>query len=208
MSIPVTINPGEQWKVVVQTHARDQLGLNIHYFRVVTVTGGVATTAAHLPAIDGNIAPVMTAAMSSTAFYRGTSFQKLTPLPRSDPAIVVVNAGAGTSGAQLLPTQVAGIWTKVTDNVGRSNRGRSYVPFPATTFLHATLGIPAAGYAGKLADIATFFSGLETFTVAGVALRIQWILKPQPVPKDVVDWRVLNQFATQRRRGMFGRTNP
>jgi hypothetical protein len=215
VAVPTVIVVGQVWKASVQTHFANQLGENVYYFRVVSTVGALLTVSGFLAQTDSIYAGFYKAAIPNTGEYRGTLFAIDFPLPRSDPIMIVSNSGAGTGGPDPLPTQVTGIWTKVTAGVGRSNRGRAYVPFPTTVFLAPLTGEPTVGYAGIVADIATAVTGVSTVITGANTTVIQWVLRTKvllPVPaiiyKDIVDWRRLNLWGTQRRRGDFGRPNP
>jgi len=121
--------------------------------------------------------------------------------------------GAGTGGAGNLPTQVSGLisWQSVVG--GRQGKGRSYVPFPWTAALGAT-GVPIVAYQTALADYAGVMQPgfiVPNVGSGGGTLNLKLCthytvgIPTRPFPFDT--FSVPPAFATQRRRGFFGRQN-
>jgi len=175
----------------------------------VTAVGAPPATDQDLgDTLDSSIAAAMKTILSNNASYRGIVTQKIWPVPVAVDVISVANAGSGTSGATALPKQVSGITSWYTALGGRSQRGRSYWPFPATSSDTGD-GIPTGGYVTAIAAIASVIRPLTAIAVGGRTATIQFgiyhrashTLTPITVAQSRTRW------ATQRRRGDYGRSN-
>jgi len=119
-------------------------------------------------------------------------------------------AEAGTAGGDPLPTQVSGIITIQTAFAGRKYRGRMYVPFPSEGMNDVT-GKPSAAYLVLLANLANvMLADPVTLTDGGNSIDLEPILWHRATNTfDVVTSARMNQkWATQKRRGIYGRPNP
>lgn len=188
----------------LQCVCKDQWGINIlHYKRTDAVVPPLPEANVAV-AMDALWAPLLKAAISSEAGYMGLSVRVLNPTGL--PAIVTASAGAGTGGAQVLPRQVSGIITKRTEFAGRSYRGRMYVPFPSEADSD-TFGAPNAGYLGALSNIAIQMVSVVTvgagYSFQPVVYQRANILNSAPI----INYRVNDRFATQKRRGSYGKQN-
>lgn len=193
----------------------DQIGLNVTHWRVVSRGGSGATLAQLAEQLDTNVAAAYRGWIPAQATYRGVGAQNLT----GDPSIeqtATTREGPGTVGAGLLPTQTSGILGWKTASAGRHFRGRIYPPFPRLDFADesgkmnaggaAALGALRAAY--NLLIVATI--GVNTTTMTMVILHRPTDARPIPpnsLTTDVTEKTVDNEFATQRRRGQFGRLN-
>jgi len=159
-------------------------------------------------ALDTLLAPLYKPALSNTATYYGLRVKKIWPLPVFIPVTRHSHTGAGTGDSIPAPAQLSGIITKQTAGVGRSKRGRIYIPFPSTAYLD-TDSTPTATYLTVLGAIApALFAGDTIVGASGTAniLPIIWGRVAHSMA-DVTASRVNDKFATQRRRGEYGRQN-
>lgn len=197
-------------------YSGNQVAINTRYFLVFSLTGSFQPEQSVLNLLDADAAPLYKVALATPASYIGSDIQNITGA-RPYPIQVGTNAnqGNGTGGAVQIPGQVSGIYTLTTLYTGRAYRGRSYIPFPATASTSA--GVPptmSALYQGYMTDIATAFSGLSNVSVGGSTYILQWGLyhrEPETLAGTFtasVNFRVGNAWATQKRRGDFGRPNP
>jgi hypothetical protein len=116
----------------------------------------------------------------------------------------------GTGGSTALPKQTAGLITLRSSVVGKKNRGRQYVPFPATASDQGA-GVPTLLY---LADLIPLGAALRNVTVVGDAgpantadfSPIIW-KKGSPTHAFITSMVVRRAWATQRKRGDYGRLN-
>jgi len=92
--------------------------------------------------------------------------------------------------------------------LGKIGQGRTYVPFPCPDD-NAGDGTPTAGYVTRLANLAVFLS-TDLVIVAGAQTAT---FKPclyrggVDTPRFIQDAVNHDAWATQRRRGSFGRLN-
>jgi hypothetical protein len=152
--------------------------------------------------------------MSPDARWRGAGVRNLTE-PRTLEFASVGLDGIGIAGGTNLPTQVSGLLSLVTGLAGRKFRGRIFPGFPSTAFADVQ-GLQNAAGSVALAGIAAAISTSQTLSVGGISTTMQLFLRhPDLVVSGVrvvqgtpaIGWNVSTRFATQRRRGQFGRTN-
>lgn len=187
-----------------------QVGINVVHYRCVAIAGGGT-----VPFILDNLAASFSQPVAANyavllpniCAFLGTEAQKISPtVSVSDGSDD--NAAQGTIDDDPLPNQVAGLIRWRTSVAGRSGRGRIYVPFP-TELDSATPGRPDPVYVGNLDDLANAMLGTTSVTdgseVMTVALHL-WspTLEQSFAITDVIG---MPKWATQRRRGDFGRLN-
>ena len=94
--------------------------------------------------------------------------------------------------------------------LGPRGEGRTYIPFPSQTDNTGT-GVPSAGYITRCGTLANAY--INTIDITGVGLGsvrllpVLWSPGTPTITRQVVALRVAPAWATQRRRGSFGRTN-
>lgn len=162
-------------------------------------------------AFDAILAPRYITLMSASAAYYGGMYGRMgNPLPKPTDIIVVSNAGAGTTGTVDAPKQAAGLITLKTGFQGRSNEGRQYVPFPALDFV-AAQGVPTAAYITALDALgnvlASRFSFLEIVSGDTIVMSPQIYNVTTHLGREVTTWLSRPAFATQKRRGDYGKLN-
>lgn len=191
-----------------------QVSLNTLYWKTVAETGIGATTLEVATALDVILAPLYKAVMPATSFYRGTSAQYLVP-PINVPQFSIANQGVGVASGNNLPMQASGIVSLRTGLSGVRWRGRIYVGFPPASFADATGAMTAAAGVAYEALATALRAGFTAGIVGNqstLALALRTEVVPNTVPKTYVYNRILFtqvpvRFATQRRRGQFGRVN-
>jgi len=192
------------------------LSLHVLHHRVTFLTGPapgvtIAEIAASLSAIMG---PGYQLLMPASAAYRGVGVKNLMPPPTQE-ATSVVGAGPGVAGGAEIPQQVSYLVNFKTANSGRGFRGRIYPGFVSNVFVNTSGNMNAAGLtaiqlmAATIVGNFTITSGANQTTIQLVILRRQYQKLPLvfPTTADVISITARNAFATQRRRGDFGRTN-
>lgn len=125
-----------------------------------------------------------------------------------------IGNGAGSGTGVNQSRQTCGINTWLTAKIGPGNRGRTYWPFPAISSDVAG-GVPSSAYLSAMTALCTFINDYDV--VAGFTATLQQLLfrpaKPKNVPpipfsdEDIVGFTVRGKWATQRRRGSYGRAN-
>lgn len=201
---------GDIWQVVFRSGLVDQLGLNVRHYRTNSETGTGATAVEIATAISPTFAPLYKALLTNNANFLGVTAQKIRPVPVGMRGGFGGDTGAGTAGTDPLPRQVSGIIRHVTPFAGPGFRGRSYIPFPDENDNTAD-GAPTAGYITRLAALATEMSDQEVIVGAGGTTTIDPVVfrRESNTFSFIVDpSTALGRWATQRRRGAFGRLNP
>lgn len=189
----------------------DQIGLNIFHYKVTTIN--VLPSALSL-LVDRllvlNFDTAMRALISSAAEYRGLMTRILKPT-LSVQFLDSRGAGGGTVGGDLLPRQVSGLLSKRSAVAGRRKGGRFYVPFPGEDDNAAT-SVPTAGYVARLDTLGITLASQLNFGLIGVAVPVIYQRPPRFFPllydtRGIATIRSNPAWATQRRRGSFGRVN-
>lgn len=147
--------------------------------------------------------------ISSDASYLGCSVRNLTTLPLEIAWWAQNGAGVGTMG-DLLPAQLAALVSMRTLRAGPSGRGRHYIPFPGVGAIGAN-GVLDGDYAADVELWRIWATADHTFTDGGDTVTLTpglWALPTSLLTfLPFVDSSVATGFATQRRRGYFGRKN-
>lgn len=157
--------------------------------------------------------PLYAAILPLSATFRGCTLRRI----RSAKSATFYSSHTGTVGTvdeDTLPTQLAPI-IKLTANVaGRRGRGRLYLPFPPVTA--NVLGSVAPGYVADAQDIADAYNtvrvhnDVDTIHVNHFSMAIRHANAPGSTDDtwDLVQTATaLDKFATQRRRGRYGKPN-
>lgn len=205
-------------RVVCWSPVNGQIGVNVSYWVASLVTGIGATPAQFAAAFDGLVFAAYQSFMSSTCAYRGVGVQQVLELPPVE-ATVVTHANPGTAALGALPLQVSGLLGTGTAFSSRHTRGRIYIPFPADDFTDANGDINIAGQT-ILATLANAYganlnlgAGANT-AVMNLTVRSKVLHLGPPVLPPTITYNVVTvvtartKFATQRRRGQYGRLNP
>lgn len=198
-----------------------QVSINTVYLKITNAAGvGTMSEQSMCNQLDVLWAARYKPCLANGATYFGLTVQRVdipTPLPIS--LFSKGNTGAGTGGAGTLPNQVAGLISLKTQNAGRHYRGRIYTPFLPVSASDAN-GLMTAAYVAILqADIASSLQSIEGIvsganTVSGlyqVRTRIKVVGPPVSFITSynpVLVGQAIQRFATQRRRGQYGRNNP
>jgi hypothetical protein len=186
-----------------------QTSINVIHYRVQISVAPDPTTTEASAAIDTLMAPLFKAIVSDQALYRGVGVKKIFPLPATSEGFTIVNAGPGTVTGDLLPRQTCGLIKKQTGLAGRAFRGRLYTPFPGEDSSDVQ-SLPTVAYLAGLTSINTAL--VLTLAVAGGGGG-SWSIQPILWHRSSNTFNVLipglirGGWATQRRRGFFGRPN-
>jgi len=177
------------------------------------------------PATDQDVADQVDAAvaapykdlMPADAAYRGAqcTILNVTPpyLARTIPASANANAGVGVAAGAPMPGQVSGLISLQTTRASRAGRGRTYVGFPAMVHDNGA-GNPTAAYVALLVALAdqiavglSISTGGRTATLVRVLLHTINKFEVVPPPDGIISFVARAKWATQRRRGDYGRLN-
>jgi len=200
---------GALWQLRIACYTPNQVGINVINYRVDAVTGLGALDTEAVDELDNVFDGLYRDVLCAGARYRGCSLQRFRPMPRSVPVTSVTRDGVGNVAGDLMATQVAGIISFRTAFAGPRFRGRIYLPFPseASNFVD---GLPTAGYVVSAGLIAAQIIAPHTVGVTGGTSTLIPILWHRDLNTydDLVAVGARQLWATQRRRGSYGRLNP
>jgi len=184
-----------------------QLGLNTIYWEVSGVSGSGATLLEIAEALSGVWHTHYKSLMGTTATFLGVGVSNITP-PATIEYAYTGDDGAGTATGEPLPTQTAGLISLKTPFAGPRNRGRIYIPFP-TEGLNGSPSEPnGTALIAMVSLAAEIFPGHAILGASGACT-----IAPVIFHRDSLGYTFLDQaiprdkWATQRRRGSFGRPN-
>jgi hypothetical protein len=199
---------GDIYKVRFACMLGSQLGLNIRHYRTVAEPLGPVPVSAIADAFDFEFAPLYKPLLVDNAEYLGVGVQLIVPAPPQLESFVVIRRGFGLAAGDPLPTQVSGLISLRTAFAGRRFRGRSYIPFPPEIYNDET-GTPTAPYNTALAALALEQTQelTVTFVLQSTTLRPVIFHRTTSTSTDVTAAIPRDGWATQRRRGIFGRAN-
>jgi len=147
------------------------------------------------------------AVLSTDATFSGVKCFQLTQPPTPLGGIATDPASGGDAGG-ILPGQVCGITSYRTLLTGRAYRGRHYLPFPSQANVD-TDGTPSTTYLtdaniwqGKYRTYGPLTVGAVTATFVPIVFH-----KASGTHTVIGDGFAKKKWATQRRRGDFGRLN-
>lgn len=199
---------GDLYQVRIITQLGDQAGLNILHYRVTAQTGPDPTLLSIANNLDGQFRASYVANLSATAQFRGVGVRKFRPVPISPETVSNVGPVNGGVAGDALPRQVSGIITLKTAFAGRAFRGRVYVPFPAESDNTSSF-VPTNTYVLNLTLIGNairspgpIVSGPDSLTLALTIFH-----RRQGTNDLVTSIQSRTMWATQRRRGSYGRPN-
>jgi len=191
----------------------NQVSVTTFHHRVDAATGPICTDVDFLTAWDTIYAPEFWGLLNNNASYLGSTVQILSPGPLGLLRKSIVGAHVGIGGADALPTQTSGLIRWGTNQGGRAYKGRVYMPFPSEQ-ANNTTGYPVAGYIVGLDAIGNEYVNHTAWTLNGGNQTIVPVLVHRknkagvtPLPTQISSWQSSNQWATQRKRGAFGRPN-
>jgi len=187
-----------------------QIAVANRHWKVLSFTGaGIIQFQDVANLIDTDFAPCIKPLLYNGAEYRGARVRRLFPVGLDGWQGTNANSGFGSGGAVGLPKQTAGLIRFNGQTLGKHGMGRWYVPFPSTT-ANETDGKPTAAYQ-TLLDTLGSQAVINPYdvTVAGTTAH----LTPVNFDRVAVTTYPVNQYtssdrwATQKRRGDYGRTN-
>jgi hypothetical protein len=187
----------------------NQLGL-CHMDYVITAIGGVGLDLGEIgTAADSFYRPLVVPLMGPNTSYRGNVVSTLPPLATWAPA-TTADALVGSAGDLALPSQVSLLISKKTAKGGRKFRGRMYIPFPGRDLEDMSAPGQLTGPAAtNLTNLALALEATYTRTVGINSVTFAPIVYHKvTLNNDRVTICVPSiTFATQRKRGSYGRTN-
>lgn len=203
-----TLTPGDILRASIWSTDAEQAAVNVLHYKVQSVGGVPATDADFATALDQTIATLYKAIINNNAFYRGVEAQIIWPPPTRVAVSATGGAGAGGSGVTSLPRQSAALTQWKTAIAGRHGRGRSYWPFPSST-ANTLDGVitPATLVAIQALNVALLNFGLFTIALRTATVALIVYDRVAHTGQNVTQSVTTNKWATQRRRGTYGRAN-
>lgn len=200
---------GEDIEVTIFCDDAEQIGVNVVHYEIASITSaptyeGLAT--AFSAAVAGAYKPWL----HDDAAYAGLKIRRILTLLSPMPWFSSTDNGLGQSGTRV-PRQLAGLIRKRINAAGPKGRGRLYAPFPGGDMVTGG-GVSAAGIAqlGVIEDVL-FNQGtnLTVVTGGGNVVLTPMMLARTPAPgfSPIIQTSISGEFATQKRRGFFGRPN-
>lgn len=207
--MPTTLALGDIIRVRAASYTANQQGINVVHFRVSSVNGSSQTDLQVATALDTAMEGRYKAALSAQARYRGISVQKIRPLPVTFPQIVTANDGVGLVAGDLMSTQTSGIISSQTNLAGPGFRGRAYIPFPGEASNDVD-GTPTAAYVSLIDDLGEMLYEAHPVGAGPNDIVITPVLfhRATATFTDITGFVARDKWATQRRRGSYGKTNP
>lgn len=201
-------NVNDVYSVRVYTAVNNQVGLNVLNYQCAGKVGTGATEAQIATAFDNQFAAPYKALITTSATYRGVQVQKYSPLPVAVAVSSIANSGVGTAGVSMIPTQGSGLISLRTALAGKSHRGRVYIPFPSDSDNTAD-GRPVAAYLTRLGTLATAMLATISAGAGGNTNTFNLVIHSKLLNSFTLVTVATEQgrWATQRRRGDWGRTN-
>jgi hypothetical protein len=209
--------PSDLLKVSVWCTNAEQASVNTFWYSVIGVGSPDATDQDMATELDtGFLNTALPPILNNLTRYNGVEVQIYRPTGTMfvifNAAISIAGAGMGTGGALALPRQTSGITDWRTRFAGRAYRGRTYWPFPSVSH-DVGDGIPTGAYITLISTLATGFLNFTNVTGSGTA-TVQLVMRHRknkagtiPIPSQILVGTQLTKWATQRRRGSFGRPN-
>lgn len=179
-------------------------------WQCINITGGSSLASADvLVDLDTAMSSLFIDAISNQATYYGSQLYYQTPVgPAPRPDATTGNQNIGINVSPLLPTQVCGLVSLYSNDLGKSGQGRVYVPFPYQGAQDVN-GSPDAGYMAGLANFAVILTtprGIASGGAVGTFVPVLYV-PGGPPPKRLISGIPRDAWATQRRRGDYGRLN-
>jgi hypothetical protein len=198
---------GDVYRVVVGTFTRQQLGLNVLHYEVAAVAGAVSDQDM-TNSLDVTGSVLYQAMLGAASTYWGIKSTRVFPLPSPIPVVTSANNGIGVASGDTMSLQTCGIITKLTNLLGRANRGRMYIPFPTEVYNDGNALVTAA-YQTLATALANWFLAPQTF-IYGIAsvtiIPVLWHYATH-VWVPITGYRVRGIWGSQHRRSDYGRQN-
>lgn len=209
MAFPIAVGEKLELRIYCWNNGAKQLGINTVRLRVASATPGGPIDSQELSEeLSGMLAPLYKDLLDSSCEYLGISIQDF-PYRLWYPEYSNNAQGAGLVVGNDAPSQASGLISFRTLYGKPSGRGRIYIPFPSVTSNGAD-GLPITDYVEDLQVLANFFAAnipvaLTTQSVVLVGIIANSV--GSGPTKDITNAIGVKKWATQRRRGSYGRQN-
>lgn len=196
---------GDVWGTTIYCHQAEQWSVQRRYWKVATALGA-DTDATLAAAVDAMAGAHLLPLLGNDADYVGVRVRQVFPTTAIPvPVINQTSGAAGTAGAVLLPRQTAGLIKFIPQLSSRGRIGHFYAPFPSASDNELD-GSPKATYITRLDALATDFSTQLVLSGGSFLNPVLWNRKTS-LAYTIVIAHSSSGWATQKRRGFFGRPN-
>lgn len=202
---------GDVLAVEVICYLPGQISINRSHWRCASVTGTPLVLFIDVAAAwNTAVANIYKTIMAAPAKYYGVRCRRIFPVGVDRWQFVNASAGFGTAGATLLPSQSSGLLSLSGSVFGGKGSGRAYLPFPASAD-NDTDGVPTAGYVTRASGLVPLYTAplvVSSSPAGGTATLNPVVSGNTGDPANrITEAVVRTAWATQRRRGSFGRLN-
>jgi len=195
-------------KAQLWSHDEEQAAVNTFYYKVTAVGGLIATLEDFAANFSSFVSTEYVALLNQQAIFDGVLAQVVFPLPLMVHVVNTSDAGPGTGGINGAARQVAGLVQWGTPLAGPGGRGRTYLPF-TSTIDSETFGKPTGAYITSASQFATKVSTFTSVSTGGRTATVAFGIKKRNagVITLVTTGGISSKWATQKKRGSFGRPN-
>lgn len=201
---------GDKVELTLYCRHTEQVAVNVFHYEVSGLVGTV-TAQSVVNDLANRFAAGYTTWLANAASFAGAKLRLVGEdgvLPA--PVYSVAASPDGASGVSL-PRQLCGLLQKRREAQGPKGRGRAYIPFPGED-MRAGPSLSAAGEGALTAIIALLWGTTGAFTIVPVVgqsatfTAVLWNRETNSF-SFVIRYNHTSQFATQLRRGSYGRPN-
>jgi len=200
----------DKYEIKTYCVSGDQVCINVRNWRTIHEDTGGAFPQEIVDIYSAQVALLHQNWMPVTARFIGCSLQFANVLPPTIPPFTSsLGAGDGNRSGDLLPKQAAGLIRLKGSLAGRHGRGRLYIGFGTEVWNGPGGTVVGAGLV-TLDALRLWYASQHNFVGATGATRLEPCLRNRTDNSytTVVDSIVDDRWATQKRRGDFGRVNP
>lgn len=210
MGTPIFVNDILYVQSIIQEVNLQQTAVITRFLKVTSIVApGVVTFGDVAAAVDALVGTRYNVLINNNADYLGTRVRRLRPVGLEAWENSTASANTGVAGAVAMPGQVTGLIRFTTNQIGKRGVGRLYIPFPAAAD-NILEGVPRPGYMTAAQSLGQRYVIQVTVTAGAAIYTLDWVLVTRggvPVERRVLDSLPVKAWATQRRRGSFGRFN-
>jgi len=199
---------GDLYEFRIFSTCQDQVGMNVLHYKVSTETGTFPPPSAWPNTFMDNISDDYCQLLNTDAALALVLVQLIGVVPPGPIYNSTLAPISGTGGDGILPKQVSGLIAKKTQLGGKANHGRIYIPFPYIEADGAG-GKPVPDYLANLGDLGDLLAPDISFGTDPntVTLQAQIYHRESNTTTPWTSCVVRSKWATQRRRGDFGKQN-
>lgn len=210
-SIPVTAGGVYTSEVILYNQGLGQIAVNRRLLKVTAFSGGAPTTLDLVGGVSAWVASLWKQLLPIDTNFQGVRLRTLDPDMNETWAETTTDAGPGNYSidASAAPAQVSGLMRFYTDLRGKRGEGRTFVGFPPVEAID-TDSTPVAEYVTRLNALAAKYAGAQLIDFGAFTFTTLFGLYDKGPPATFglfTSKDCPKAFATQRRRGEFGRLN-